>query len=53
MGDGGADAGQEEQPGAENAGGGAVCIPRIYRTHDGEAVLYLGCKWQRAVTSHH
>ena len=25
MGVGGADAGQEEQPGAENAGGGAVC----------------------------
>ena len=25
MGDGGADAGQEEQPGSENAGGGAVC----------------------------
>ena len=24
-------------------------IPRIYSTHRGQAVLYLGCKWQRAV----
>ena len=32
MGDGGADAGQEEQPGAENAGGGAVCYHLTFQT---------------------
>ena len=32
MGDGGADAGQEEQPEAENAGGGAVCCHLTFQT---------------------
>ena len=32
MGDGGADAGQEEQPGAENEGGGAVCCNLNFQT---------------------
>ena len=32
MGDGGADAGQEQQPGAENAGRGAVCCHLTFQT---------------------
>ena len=32
MGDGGTDAGQEEQPGAENVGGGAVCCHLTFQT---------------------
>ena len=32
FGDGGADAGQEEQPGAENAGGGVVCCHLTFKT---------------------
>ena len=46
MGDGGADAGQEEQPGAENAGGGAVCCHLTFQctgatSQDGSSLEFI------------
>ena len=44
LGDGGTDAGQEEQPGAENAGGGAVCCQLTFHTatsQDGSSLEFI------------